>query len=214
MKIKRQLNRKELRSLDREIGFSKKRYRRDLWFLGIPTLLFLVAIPVILFTDTKEPKWIFLLLAAALYFAVGPGVSGKSFIRERRRLKEYDLLRVRNEVTVFEVRSSRYYFFDEEEDEGVFYLFEVAPDELLFFGGQDYYPTRQFPSNEFEIVLGYSGGGELLLMEIYSTGEKITPLKKISGAEKQQLLSHLFGLNPDRGSDEPYYIKGKLQAFA
>lgn len=70
-------------------------------------------------------------------------------------------------MTSIQVKTTEYYELAEEEDEGVYYLFQIHPDKILSFGGQDFYPTKKFPNSDFEIVEGRCTDGEIILLETY-----------------------------------------------
>ena len=58
----------------------------------------------------------------------------------------------------------------EVEDEGG-YLFQISDNKILSFGGQDFYPTKNFPSDNFEIAICNGEKGEVVLLETYNYGK-------------------------------------------
>jgi hypothetical protein len=44
----------------------------------------------------------------------------------------------RRHRTVLQVHSDKYYVLGEQDDEGVFYLFQLADNKVVSFGGQDF----------------------------------------------------------------------------
>lgn len=114
---------------------------------------------------------------------------------------------MKNSVTSIRVKTTEYYELTEEEDEGVYYLFQSQPDKIIGFGGQEFYPNKKFPNSDFEIVEGKSTKGEVILLETYCYGNKIKPTKKIKGKEKWELLQKLI---PDTFN----IIDGQLENFA
>jgi hypothetical protein len=78
--------------------------------------------------------------------------------------------------------------FEEIEDEGACYAFQVTPSQIVFVCGQDFYPTRKFPSSDFSIidVAGF-------LDHIVCRATKLKPVRVIDGKTKQGLeyVEHL-----------------------
>ena len=56
------------------------------------------------------------------------------------------------EVNVREIKAERLIEFQEFEDLGVMYCFEVEPNKFFILNGQDYYETPRFPCLNFEII--------------------------------------------------------------
>ncbi len=56
------------------------------------------------------------------------------------------------EVKVREIEAEKLIEFQEFEDFGVMYCFEVEPNKFFVLNGQDYYETPRFPCLSFEIV--------------------------------------------------------------
>lgn len=150
--------------------------------------------------------WTLLLVTTAVFVAIGlwSYVEAKSpFDKELKGIEE---LKIKNLVTSIQVKTTEYYELTEEEDEGIYYLFQIQPDKILSFGGQDFYPTNKFPNSDFEIVEGKSSNGQIILLEIYCNGDKIKPIKKIKGKEKWNLLQK-FDLDKFQITD------GQLKTF-
>ena len=94
--------------------------------------------------------------------------------------------------------SNDYIKLSEIEDEGVNYLFQLASKKILSFGGQAFYQTKKFPSNNFEIAVCYGLKDEIVLLEKYVHGEKLLPRIKITGKKKLDLLSSPKFPDPDK----------------
>jgi hypothetical protein len=100
-------------------------------------------------------------------------------------------------VKSIEVIATDYIELSEVEDEGVFYLFQLKDNKILSFGGQDFYPTNNFPNDNFEIAICYGQNGEVVLLEKYNNGKKIHPKTKITGQKKWDLMGSSNYPNPD-----------------
>ena len=150
--------------------------------------------------------WLLLVVTVLVFEGIGLWI----FLQERnngqKELKQIKYLKTANRVTSIKVQTKEFYELTEEEDEGVYYLFQIAPDKILSFGGQDFYSNKKFPNSDFEIVEGKGENGQIVLLETYSHGEKIKPVKKIRGKEKRELLAKI---NPD----EFQIFDGRLEQF-
>lgn len=77
--------------------------------------------------------------------------------------------------------------FEEIEDEGACYAFQVGESRILFVSGQDFYPSTKFPSTEFSIVEMQTTDGRLVEMLFEKRGERLSPKRTISCAVKVHL---------------------------
>jgi hypothetical protein len=63
--------------------------------------------------------------------------------------------------------------FEEEEDEGACFAFQISQERIVFVCGQDFYETEEFPNSDFSIV-------ETLGNQIENRGRKLKPSRVIS----------------------------------
>ena len=206
MKIERQLSRQEIKTLDKRVkDIGKRRVRLRKFILGWIILCLFVGTISSFYVDPG--LWIILIGTVAIFIAIGFWSYFESKSPFEKELKGIEDLRARNQVTSIQVKTTEYYELAEEEDEGVYYLFQIHPDKILSFGGQDFYLTKKFPNSDFDIVEGRSSDGEIILLETYCHGDKIKPTKKIEGKKKWDLLHRI---NPDKFE----FIDGRLEGFA
>ena len=132
---------------------------------------------------------LWLIVTVTIYVGIGAWVFGKEYLLQRKEKKSIAFLKNKNLVTAIEVSSDLYYELKEEEDEGVYYLFQLPNNKVFSFGGQDFYPSKKFPSDKFEVVEGRGLNNEILLLETFSYGKKIKPTRIIAGQEKWNLLN-------------------------
>jgi hypothetical protein len=206
LKIERELRAQEIQTLEkRSRQINKRRSRLTKFVLVWTTTCFVAGAIIAIFMNPN----LWLLLAVTVFIFAGIGLW--TFLQEQGRgqkeLKQIEYLRTANRVTSIKVQTKEFYELTEEEDEGAYYLFQIAPDKILSFGGQDFYSNKKFPSSDFEIVEGKGEGGQTILLETYSHGDKIKPLKKIKGKEKWDLLKKIK-------PDEFEIIDGRLEQFA
>lgn len=197
MKFERPLQEKELNILDLELDRTTVALRRQLRFSSIWASIALI-IGTIAYFKIDPRSTIVLFLTVAAYVGVGVWVFLEQRLKQNRRQKSIAYLKNKNQVTVVQVHSDTYYLLEEQEDEGVFYLFQLANNKVFSFGGQDFYEDDKFPSNNFEIVEGRGIKNEILILETYINGEKIKPTKVISGKEKWDLLGSTHYPNPEK----------------
>jgi hypothetical protein len=119
------------------------------------------------------------------------GISVVASISERRktRAKIRTLRQVldKNEAREVIIQSDQMVQFEEEEDEGAEYAFQVDDDRVVLLSSQEYYPSRRFPNNDFSLIFIYDEKGGLVELLIDKRGEKLKPIRKISAKRKREL---------------------------
>ncbi|BAV07336.1 hypothetical protein SAMN05421788_10242 [Filimonas lacunae] len=209
MKLERALEEKELKTLDDKLQHNNRLLRRMVRFLWVWISLALVIGGIVFFWMKNRNEVYLLGTTVVLYIGIGVWVAGKDYGALRKANKSIEYLKSNNRVTVVSVRADKYYELKEQEDEGVFYLFQLEEDKVLSFGGQEFYPNSQFPNDQFDIVEARGLYNEVLLLEIYTYGSKIAPLLVLEGQQKWDVLSS--GQYPD-----PYQmtiVNGKVEDF-
>lgn len=86
----------------------------------------------------------------------------------------------RREADAFRVEATAFAEFDEVEDEGAAYAFQVTPGRLLFVTGQEFYATADFPALAFSLVYPLTEGGAAADMWIASEGPRARPDRVVS----------------------------------
>lgn len=99
----------------------------------------------------------------------------------------------RNEAEVFDIRSSRFVEFEEVEDEGACYAFEIEGGRIVFIAGQQFYPGARFPSHDFSLVCPLDERGYRLDMLIAKRGpaEDATHIIPAEAKLKLEIPEHL-----------------------
>lgn len=115
----------------------------------------------------------------------------------RDMAREYESARRRNEAEVFEIKAVAYAEFEEVEDEGACYAFEIAGNRLVFVTGQEFYRQARFPSHDFSLVYILNEREEPVDMAIEKRGPEAAPARTIPAAAKLELEipEHLAMLN-------------------
>ncbi|UCC85015.1 MAG: hypothetical protein JSW46_08915 [Gemmatimonadota bacterium] len=134
------------------------------------------------------------LIVTSFWIVVGTGILvwvGHDLKKDlgilRDMLGEYESARRRNEAEVFEVKARAFAEFEELEDEGACYAFEIAGNRLVFVLGQEFYPQAKFPSHDFSLVYVLNERGGPVDMVIEKRGPKAPPARTISAAAKLEL---------------------------
>lgn len=109
--------------------------------------------------------WFVLLLSMLLWAYVSSSRELKAKILELE-----DVLS-RNEVRVIRVLSQEMIEFEEVDDEGACYAFQVSDGEILFVSGQDYHRSVRFPNTDFSLNQIRNHSGRLIEELISKDGE-------------------------------------------
>ena len=169
-----------LASLDRE----GKRVARRL-FVGLPFLFAALAGLTVLASDVSPlivvSFWFVTTVLIGLWVAVAEN-------SQRRKLR-LALSRTLESGRVREIRvvASGVVEFEEEEDEGACYAFQIADDRILFVSGQEFYASASFPNSDFALVDVLDPSGELVDFFIRKNGEKLVPIRTVPARAKRQL---------------------------
>jgi hypothetical protein len=110
---------------------------------------------------------------------------------ERKRVSRIvERLRVSldtGEACEFHIIATEVVEFEEEEDEGACFAFQVDVDQIVFVSGQEFYSTTMFPNNDFALIEIYTLSGELADFLIQKNGTKLKPSRIISAGVKSKL---------------------------
>lgn len=152
--------------------------------IGILWLLTLLASH---FSSQKMPWWIITLF----WIVVGGAIALWICIPEKRKLAadlaKFEKAAERYKAIVVQVRSDRVVEFEEVEDEGASYAFQLQDGRIRFIDGQDYHASARFPNTDFSLVHILSDDGELLESQIAKHGQKLKPVRIIPAKVKSNL---------------------------
>ena len=211
--IERPLSDKEIKFLKLELKRVDKRQKSLINFLFGWTFVALI-VGVILYLQAGNNDF---LIGSLVFILIGLSVYLQENSRENKKRKGIDFAFMDNKVQSIRVISTDYIFLPEVEDEGAHYLFQIEENKILSLGGQDFYPSSRFPSNDFEIVRCFDKDGKYVLLEKYNYGNKIKPIRKIKGKEKTELMSkpnypdyENFGIIEGRVDDIEQLLKTKV----
>lgn len=97
----------------------------------------------------------------------------------------------RDEAESFDVVAVAYAEFEELEDEGACYAFDLGDGRLVFLAGQQFYPSARFPSLDFSVVYPLDGGGRPADMWIEKRGAAFPPARIITASLKGELAERI-----------------------
>lgn len=88
---------------------------------------------------------------------------------------------------VFVVRARRFVEFEEIEDEGACFAFELDEKVLFFVSGQEFYPEARFPSLDFSLVYPRDEKGVTVDFWIEKRADRAEPDRVIPARVKNEL---------------------------
>ena len=93
----------------------------------------------------------------------------------------------RNAADVYDVQARDFVEFEEIEDEGAAYAFELDDGRVLFIAGQEFYPGAEFPSLDFSLVYFLDESGQTVDMQIEKRGGRASAQRLVPAAIKERL---------------------------
>ena len=146
--------------------------------------------------------WVLTLLASDVpwpwvtaFWAIVGGAIGlwvkRDLGRDRRAQKailgSITSARRRDTAEVYDIRARAFAEFEEVEDEGACYAFQLQSDTLVFVAGQQFYPGARFPSLDFSLVHLLDGADRTVDVVIEKRGPRARPSKTIPRGTKWEL---------------------------
>ncbi len=186
-KMRRPLTDKEKRVLKASISSLKRQFNK----LQKRTLISSFIVFGVLWGFTMlvaKESW---KIITIFWLCLGIGISLWTIITERqkvhKRIGTYEDAMNRNEADVLHIRSNAMIEFDEIEDEGACYAYQVDDESIIFIAGQEFYSSARFPNNNFEIIHIYDSVGNPIEMLIEKHGNKLEPVRKVFPEVKKKL---------------------------
>src|SRR5687768_1954344 len=90
----------------------------------------------------------------------------------------------KNEADDFTVKALAFAEFEEFDDEGACYAFELVDNRLVFVTGQEFYEGARFPSLDFSLVYVLDETGQTVDMTIDKGGAKAIPTRTVPASWK------------------------------
>lgn len=118
--------------------------------------------------------------------------------RNRGRQRLIDGVLTHGKVRETAIKASRLWLYEEIEDEGHIYLFELEGGLVAILCGQEFYESSRFPNDDFRINEILAGDGRVVEVLIEKRGGKLAPERRVSGdAHRKRPLS----LDPVAGGE-------------
>ena len=198
VQTERPLSDKEIKILGQDLKRLDKRKSFQIRFLVGWTLLAFVVGTFVYFRLETTTELYLLIGTVLIYILIGVLSFMESYLKQKKVRKNIDFVFETNKVKSTKVITTDYVELSEVEDEGVNYLFQISENKILSFGGQDFYPTNNFPSDNFEIAVCNGEKGEVVLLETYNYGKKIQPKRNITGQKKWDLIGSVNYPDPNK----------------
>lgn len=160
-----------------------------------PTALFVapgvILILWVLTLALSDTSW---LIVTAFWILVGSGIT--LWVRRELRkdlghlavmLHGFESAYARDEAEVFPIKALSFVEFEEVEDEGACYAFEIDGDRLVFVAGQEFYPEAEFPSHDFSLVHILDEEGRVVDEHTEKRGPRASAARTIPAATKLEL---------------------------
>lgn len=161
----------------------------------------------------SDESWLVITL---VWIAVGCVISGWVW-RDAKRDSRYavgvaerlESALSRNEANVFDFEARSFVEFEEVEDEGACYAFDLGSGQIAFVAGQEFYPEARFPSLDFSLVYPLDAEGNEVDMLIEKRGPKEDPMRKIPRDVKMEFMipEHLEVLEGQLGDLESLLVR-------
>jgi hypothetical protein len=162
----------------------------------------ILAILTLVFSEAPRLVIVGFWLVLAILFTVWIGVPGRADVRRQQALLTAALQDDRGRV--FRVQSNRVVEFEEIEDEGACFAFDIGDGRVLFVLGQEFYADDEFPNTDFSLVT-VLGPGNVITDEIFTkSGTKLEPERRIARDVKERLTipDHLDIVDADLAAIE------------
>lgn len=99
----------------------------------------------------------------------------------------------RGEAEAYDITARRYLAFEEVEDEGACWAFELGGGRVVFLTGQEMYAEPGFPSLDFSLVHPLDESGRAADLWIEARGEPVPPARVVPADVKMRLADALPG---------------------
>jgi hypothetical protein len=144
-----------------------------------------LAILTLIVSDAPRTVIVGFWIGLSLLFTAWVGVPGRAGFR-RQQIALAAAIR-HNRVRGLRVQSRRVVQFEEIEDEGACYAFDIGDRRVLFVQGQEFYPDKSFPNTDFSLVDVLGSDNRVVDAIFAKTGTKLEPERRIEREVKNRL---------------------------
>jgi len=171
----RALNKSEYRLLESALAFRQRRWQRGKIF-GL--IAFVIALGALCIATVFAPWQV-----SAVAWTAGIVISVWSYSDVRRDIlpiiRRLESALRSNQARVVRIQSTAVVEFEEEEDEGAAYAFQLEGEKIVVISGQDFYPSAKFPNSDFSLVDILGEDGSVVEGTIAKQGTKLKPTRVI-----------------------------------
>lgn len=188
----RPLNEAEKRLLCCAISHRKRRLRKALrstlsWGVIVFGALWGLSVLATVL-DKRGLSWY---VSGLIWLAIGFPMTLWSYVGVRsdlvKAVRRFESALRENAACIIRIRSEQMVDFEEEEDEGACYAFQLAEGRIFFLSGQEYYSSGRFPNSDFTLVDISSEDGTVIIGHIEKRGRKLMPIRTIPAKKKTAL---------------------------
>jgi hypothetical protein len=130
--------------------------------------------------DKRGPSWY---ISGLIWLVIGLPMTLWSYAGVRsdlaKAVRRFESALRLNTASTVRIQSAELVEFEEEEDEGARYAFQLADGRIVFLSGQEFYSSPQFPSSDFSLVDIRSEDGTAIVGHIEKRGRRIEPTRTI-----------------------------------
>lgn len=152
LKLQRPLQEKEIKVLNNRLKQLDKNFKRQKRVLLVWTLLALAIGTIAFFGMDKKSDIILLFVTIAIYIGIGVWEFGKDYFKQLSDRNSITYLKNKNLVTAIEVDSDKYYELKEEDDEGVYYLYQLHTTKYSHLVDKTFIPQKNFPLTNLKLL--------------------------------------------------------------
>lgn len=124
---------------------------------------------------------------SAVILLIGAWIWREEVSRRRTRVRRFESALRDGEVRELRVHAVAVAEFEEAEDEGASYAFDLGNGTVLFISGQDFYMSRSFPNTDFSLIEIHDVDGELVELYIEKRGRQLEVSRTITAKDKKRL---------------------------
>lgn len=177
----------EQRAVTRALGVRRRRLGRLRRRLFVFSSVVFGALWGLTMVASRAP----VIVITVVWLVIGALLTLWSYFSARRELTKdvnrFEQALRRNEAREVRVQSTEMVEFEEEEDEGTCYAFQLDGGKILFISGQDYYSSAMFPNTDFSLVDVYDENGACIGELIHKRGQKLEPRRTVPARLKSGL---------------------------
>ena len=138
--------------------------------------------------DKKGPSWY---VSGLIWLGIGLPLTlwacGGARSDLANAVRRFETALQDNTAIEIRIQTEEFVEFEEEEDEGACYAFQLPDRRIVLLSGQQFYSSAAFPNSDFSLVDIPSADGTVIVGHIEKRGHKIEPIRTIPANKKAAL---------------------------